>query len=146
MTLRVGINTGEIVIGDDDVDLYGDALNVAARLEKACPHGGVLVGEETWRLTRGDVRVRAQGELEVHGRAGSVRPFLLQLDAVVEEQTAPFVGRDEELARLHALFARSATPTGPPRSPRSWVRPAWARPGCPASCASWWSRTAPLST
>jgi class 3 adenylate cyclase len=36
LTLRVGINTGEVVIGDGDADLIGDALNVAARLEKAC--------------------------------------------------------------------------------------------------------------
>ena len=52
-TLRVGINTGEVVIADGDADLIGDALNVVARLEKACRPGHVLVGEETWRITRG---------------------------------------------------------------------------------------------
>ncbi|MEO6467961.1 MAG: adenylate/guanylate cyclase domain-containing protein [Acidimicrobiia bacterium] len=40
LTLRVGINTGEVVIGAGDADLIGDALNVAARLEKACRPSG----------------------------------------------------------------------------------------------------------
>ena len=52
LTMRIGINTGEVVIAAGDADLIGDALNVAARLEKACRPGRVLVGEETWRLTR----------------------------------------------------------------------------------------------
>jgi class 3 adenylate cyclase len=104
VTLRVGINTGEIVIGKDDVDLYGDALNVAARLEKACPHGGVLVGEETWRLARGTFAFEGQGEVEVHGRVGGVRPYLLTHDTVVEERNTPFVGRADELDRLGRLF------------------------------------------
>ncbi len=34
--LRVGINTGEVVIADADADLVGDVLNTAARLEAAC--------------------------------------------------------------------------------------------------------------
>lgn len=113
VTLRVGVNTGEIVVGEDDVDLYGDALNVAARLEKACPHGGVLVGEETWRLARNEFAFEAQGEVEVHGRSGAVRPYLLILDAEVEEQTAPFVGRDGELARLGRLFTRTVADRRP---------------------------------
>ncbi len=50
--LRVGINTGEVVMADGDADLVGDPINTAARLEAACPPGDVLVGEETWRLTR----------------------------------------------------------------------------------------------
>ena len=55
-----------------DADLVGDALNVAARLEKACRPGRVLVGEETWRLTRGDVRLRCarRGDRRRSGATG----------------------------------------------------------------------------
>ena len=53
LALRVAVNTGEVVVGADDADLVGDALNVGARLESECPHGQVVVGEETWRSTRG---------------------------------------------------------------------------------------------
>ena len=37
--LRVGVNTGEVVIASGDADLVGDALNVAARIEHACRPG-----------------------------------------------------------------------------------------------------------
>jgi class 3 adenylate cyclase len=56
--LRVGVNTGELVIGDDDADMVGDVLNTAARLEAACQPGRVMVGEDTWRLTRSSVTAR----------------------------------------------------------------------------------------
>jgi class 3 adenylate cyclase len=43
------------VIADADDDLVGDVLNTAARLEAQCTPGEVLVGEDTWRLTRGAI-------------------------------------------------------------------------------------------
>ena len=72
LTLRVGVNTGEVVIASGDADLIGDALNVAARLEKACRPGNVLVGEETWRLTRGEFGYESLGEVTVAGREQAV--------------------------------------------------------------------------
>src|SRR5207342_230550 len=105
LTLRVGINTGEVVIGQGDADLIGDALNVAARLEKACAPGHVLVGEETWRLTRGDVAYEALGEVTVAGRAEPVAIYEVAIETDVEPETAgPFVGRDAEMQRLVGVF------------------------------------------
>ena len=74
--LRVGINTGEVVIADDDADVVGDALNTAARLEAACPPGEVLVGEATWRLTRSAVTYDVLGEVigQGQGRTGRHLP------------------------------------------------------------------------
>src|SRR5918911_1490600 len=58
-TVRVGINTGEVVTGDGGGTLVtGDAVNVAKRLEEAAAGGDVLVGDETHEL------VRASGEFE----------------------------------------------------------------------------------
>src|SRR5919106_3920019 len=46
---RIGVNTGEVVVGGEDEALaVGDAVNVAARLEQAAPASGILVGAETW--------------------------------------------------------------------------------------------------
>lgn len=105
LTFRVGINTGEVVIAEGDADLVGDALNVAARLEKACAPGRVLVGEETWRLTRGDLAYEALGEVTVSGRAEPVAIYQLAAESSVEIDTAtPFVGREDELARLQVAF------------------------------------------
>ena len=45
---RIGVNTGEVVVGGEGETLVtGDAVNVAARLEQAAPPGSVLIGAET---------------------------------------------------------------------------------------------------
>ncbi len=77
--LRVGINTGEVVIADADADLVGDVLNTAARLEAACTPGQVLVGEETWRLTRSTLGYEPLGEVTVKGKRDGLPTFQLVL-------------------------------------------------------------------
>lgn len=103
--LRVGINSGEIVVDDADEDLVGDVLNTAARLEAACAPGHVLVGEDTWRLTRSSVRYEVLGEVMVKGKAEPIATFqVAELpDAPIEEHL-PFVGREQELASLIHAF------------------------------------------
>ncbi len=106
LTMRVGINTGEVVIASGDADLVGDALNVAARLEKACRPGEVLVGEETWRLTRGEFGFDPLGEVSVAGRARPVAIYeVSSAGEEIAEPVAPFVGRAAEMARLRAVLA-----------------------------------------
>ena len=108
LTMRVGINTGEVVIASGDADLVGDALNVAARLEKACRPGHVLVGDETWRITRGDLAYEPLGEVTVAGRAGPVGTYeVIGTGAATTDPVAPFVGRVGETARLRAAFERA---------------------------------------
>ncbi len=42
---RIGVNTGEVVVGGEGETLVtGDAVNVAARLEQAAPNGEILIG------------------------------------------------------------------------------------------------------
>jgi class 3 adenylate cyclase len=65
LALRVAVNTGEVVVGPGDADLVGDALNVGARLEAKCPLGRVVVGEETWRSTRGRYDYESLGQIQV---------------------------------------------------------------------------------
>ena len=104
--LRVGVNTGEVVIASGDADLVGDALNVAARIEHACRPGYVTVGEETWRLTRGEFGYESLGEVTVAGRAQPVAIYEVVGDASAAVETAaPFVGREREMAALRAAFA-----------------------------------------
>ena len=112
LTARVGVNTGEVVIGAADADLVGDALNVAARLEKACRPGHVLVGDETWRLTRGVLAYESLGEVTVTGRAQPVGTYEVGAGEETVETVAPFVGRDAELARLVAAFERACAERG----------------------------------
>ncbi len=110
LTLRVGINTGEVVIAEGDADLIGDALNVAARLEKACRPGQVLVGEETWRITRAEFGYEALGEVVVAGRAQPVAIYEVASGVSASpDPVAPFVGRGVEMDRLVAAFDRAAS-------------------------------------
>ncbi len=121
LTFRIGVNSGEVVIAEGDADVVGDALNVAARLEKACEPGRVTVGEATWRLTRGSFEFEPLGEVTVKGRAEPVAAYVLAQEATTEQAT-PFVGREPEVRRLRAAFdgavadraAHVVTVIGPP--------------------------------
>ncbi len=101
--LRVGVNTGEVVVAPGDDDVLGDAVNVAARLQTAAAPGDVVVGESTWRLVRDIITLEALPPLIVKGKAQPVRAFRLQtLEAPTTAPvgTTSFVGRDAELNRL----------------------------------------------
>lgn len=120
VSLRVGINTGEVIVAQWDADVVGDVVNVAARLETAAGDGGVLVGEETWRLTRHLADFQPQAPLVVRGRAEPVVAYrLIGLppaggdggDEARAGSVAPvgaFVGRRAELAQLSAVFEEAA--------------------------------------
>ncbi|MES2098513.1 MAG: AAA family ATPase [Pseudomonadota bacterium] len=109
---RTGVNTGEVVANDDpSVDqklATGDAVNVAARLEQAAPENQIYLGEATWRLVRDAVDVERVEPLELKGKSQRVPAFRLVcvrgLDGNLRRQDTPVVGRDAELAALHALY------------------------------------------
>jgi len=50
---RVGINVGDIIVEPDDI--YGDGVNVAARLESLAAPGGICVSADAWHCVRGKV-------------------------------------------------------------------------------------------
>lgn len=104
LALRVAVNTGEVVVGSDDADLVGDALNVAARLESQCPHGQVVVGEETWRSTRGRYRYEPLSPVQVKGRVAPVAVYQWAGRRSEPADSIPFVGRTHEFRRLTAVL------------------------------------------
>ena len=121
--LRVGINTGELVVADHDDDIVGDAVNTAARLEAECVPGRVLVGEDTWRLTRSAVQFEVLGEVTVKGKQEPIATFqVVDETSADDEMLTPFVGREREVEALRAEFelageegsARLATVIGAP--------------------------------
>ncbi|MGP1395674.1 MAG: adenylate/guanylate cyclase domain-containing protein [Inquilinaceae bacterium] len=54
LRLRIGVNVGDIAVEDDDI--FGDAVNIAARLEALAPTGGIAVSEEIYRHVRGHLK------------------------------------------------------------------------------------------
>jgi class 3 adenylate cyclase/tetratricopeptide (TPR) repeat protein len=114
IALRTGINSGEVVAGDPvarELFVTGDAVVVAARLEASARPDEILVGERTYRLTRGAVRVEALEPVTVKGKSEPVAAYrvLGVADPVVgRPATTSFVGRADELAELTAIFDRVA--------------------------------------
>ena len=103
--LRIGVNTGEVVVDSDDADIVGDVVNVAARLQTAAAPGDVVVGNDTWRVTRHAAQFEPLAPLELRGRAELVDAHrLVSIVPAAEHAAAPFVGRGAELATLQCLF------------------------------------------
>jgi class 3 adenylate cyclase len=106
---RIGLNTGEVVAGEGDTLVTGDAVNVAARLEQAAGPGEILLGADTLRLVR-DAVAAERVDLVLKGKPEPVPAFRLErLDAeaagLARRLDRPLVGRERERERLRADFA-----------------------------------------
>jgi predicted ATPase/class 3 adenylate cyclase len=117
---HTGINTGEVVVGESangDLSMYGDAVNVAKRLEDAAEEGEIFVGEVTARLLDGVARLTPLIPLRIKGKAAPVAAW--RLDGVGDDGRRPpgpiaeLIGRSRELERLRAAFERVAGARSP---------------------------------
>src|SRR6266498_701713 len=109
---RIGVTTGEVVTGTEERLATGDAVNVAARLEQAAQPGEILIGDETYRLTRAAVEVEEVEPLQLKGKAEPVeahRLLSLRAEALAIERhlEAAMVGRSDELDLLTRAYERS---------------------------------------
>ena len=118
LTVRTGVNTGEVVAGDPSAGqrlVTGDAVNVAARLEQAAGAQEVLLGDLTYRLVRDFVDVEEVEPLELKGKAEPVPAYRLVSVRESGERPrrldAPMVGRDGELRVLRDAFAEAVSET-----------------------------------
>jgi len=124
--IRVGLNTGEVVvraIGSDlrmDYTAVGQTTHLAARMEQLALPGSILITPEVFRLAEGYVQVKPLGPVPVKGLrtpvevyevlgAGAVRT---RLQAAAVRGLTRFVGRDRELAQLHQILEWVATGHG----------------------------------
>lgn len=111
--MRIGINTGEVLVGalraGGDYTAMGDVVNTAARLQTEAAPGEVLVGAATYAATHDAVVYEPRGLLAVRGRGDAVEAFLAT--GVVappghraRDTRIPLIGRDRELGLIaHAL-------------------------------------------
>src|SRR3954451_10936867 len=113
-SLRVGINSGEVLAGQvgDGYTVIGDVVNVASRLQSAARPGSVTVGETTHRLTRGPFEYDELEPLTLKGKAEPVAAWeavrlLVSGTAARGTRTgAPLIGREDESSLLLSLFDR----------------------------------------
>jgi adenylate cyclase len=80
MQFRVGINIGDVVY--DEARIYGDGINVAARLEGIAEPGGICISDDAFRQVRDklDVNFQDSGEQELKNIARPVRVYQLRPD------------------------------------------------------------------
>ncbi|MGC9393219.1 MAG: AAA family ATPase [Anaerolineae bacterium] len=116
LALRVGVNTGEVIVtsvGNDrqyrEETAMGEAIALAARMETAAEPGTVLVSENTFRLTTSQFEWLPLGEIKVKGVSTPVavyRPLApyVSLEKPEYELPSPLIGRDAEVDSLKACI------------------------------------------
>jgi len=124
--MRVGLNTGPVVvgrIGDDlrmDYTAQGDTVNLAARLQQLAEPGAIAVAEATYRIGDEMFEWADLGPHEVHGKRAPVPVYQLTgrgaarggFDVQVRRGLTPLVGRDEELSVLTEAWASAKSGAG----------------------------------
>jgi adenylate cyclase len=90
---RIGINIGDIIL--DHGDIFGDGVNVAARLQDVAEPGGICLSEDAHRQVRGklDVTFEDQGERQLKNVARPVQVFRVALDDARPEGPIRRAGR-----------------------------------------------------
>jgi class 3 adenylate cyclase len=116
LAVRIGVNTGEVVVGDPSQGqsfATGDAVNTAARLEQAALPDQILISEHSFRMVRDAVLVEAVAPLVAKGKAAPLAAFrLLDVDPAAplghkRHLDAAMVGRERQLAQLQQAFANA---------------------------------------
>jgi class 3 adenylate cyclase/tetratricopeptide (TPR) repeat protein len=119
--IRVGINSGEVVvraIGNDlhmDYSAIGQTTHLAARMEQLAPPGSIRLTADTLRLAEGWVQVTCLGPVPVKGLPAPVEvcelvgagPARTRLQAFAARGLTPFVGRQAELTALREALEQA---------------------------------------
>lgn len=114
LSMRVGLNSGEVVvgaIGDDlrmDYTARGHVVNLAARMESMAEPGRIYLTRYTQTLVDGYFSLRDLGDIEVKGLEEAVRVYALEglgelqtrLDVSRRRGLSRFIGRGNEFAQL----------------------------------------------
>jgi len=85
---RIGINVGDIII--DEGDIYGDGVNIAARLETLASPGAICLSDNAYQQIKGKLALDVQdmGEQPLKNIAWPVRVYRMQLSSAASARTA----------------------------------------------------------
>jgi TolB-like protein/class 3 adenylate cyclase/tetratricopeptide (TPR) repeat protein len=83
---RIGINVGDIII--DEGDIYGDGVNIAARVESLASPGAICLSEDAYKQIKGKLSLDANdmGEQQLKNIAQPVRVFGIRVDDLAARQ------------------------------------------------------------
>jgi class 3 adenylate cyclase/tetratricopeptide (TPR) repeat protein len=110
LALRIGVESGEVVVEDGDSTFAtGEAVNLAARLQQAAKPGEILLGPAARRLSAGTVEVEDAGPVQIKGREEQLWTWrAIRMHDPRRIAATPFVGREPELQLLENSFSRAA--------------------------------------
>ena len=113
LEFSIGINTGEVMVlalGGGAVTVMGDAVNVAARLEKAAGGSEILAGPLTVELTANKIDYRERPPMTLKGKRDPVEVRqavgMRSVASVERPASVPIIGREEELDFLLSQWRR----------------------------------------
>jgi adenylate cyclase len=88
MVFRIGVNLGDVLVEDQRV--YGDGVNVAARVEKMAEPGGICVSGKVYEevCRKLDFGFEDLGEHELHNIAGKIRVYRVRKNSVAATKVA----------------------------------------------------------
>jgi len=111
LSIRIGINTGEVIAGligkgrARDYTVMGDAVNIAQRLQAEAPVGGILISENTKNLVEKSFALSPPIPLKLKGKSELISACKVEgklLKPIL--YTSVFVNRREELNKLFRLY------------------------------------------
>ena len=116
--VRVGINTGLVVVAEVGTDLrveytaMGDAVNIAARMESSAETGTILITEATKKLIQKDFDLSFVGPIQVKGKTDPINTYrvldIKKNELVIQDNNrfhTPLIGREEEFKKIQdALY------------------------------------------
>ena len=126
ISIRVGLNSGEVLVRSIGSDLHmdytavGQTTHLAARMEQAAMPGSILITSDTAALVNGYVMLDAVGPIRIKGlespmevfeitRAGQARS---RLQAAAARGLTPFVGRTQEMQCLTQALGQARAARG----------------------------------
>jgi class 3 adenylate cyclase/tetratricopeptide (TPR) repeat protein len=124
--IRVGLNSGEVVVGSIGSDLHveytaiGQTTHLAARMEQLARPGTTLMTDATLRQAEGYVQVKPLGPMPIKGMTEAVPVYELigagtartRLQAAAGRGFTAFVGRDTEMQQLGGALEDAARSRG----------------------------------
>ncbi len=118
LQLRIGVNTGEVVVGNvsgtAEYTAMGDVVNVASRLQTLADPGGILIGDSTAALASEEILCEPVDSLDVRGRKQPERVWRVtgrrrRVPTIgARFHDVPFVGRSTQWELLASIMAMVA--------------------------------------
>jgi class 3 adenylate cyclase len=150
LQIRVGLNSGDVVVRSIGSDLHmdytavGQTSHLAARMEQMATPGSVLITGHTLQLADASIQVKSLGRLPVKGLEAPVEIYELvggqsvrsRLQTAVGRDLSPFVGRDIEMEHLRRTLEHARAGHGqvvalmvrPASAKHAWSTSSSARP------------------